>query len=260
MTNTSNVLIGNYVQRGAQSALGTVAVGVNIDKLERGGNSPHGVLRIASPVNVQTRLLYNPAMNYANFVVPLLLMLLVHQIIVMSSSMSWAKEFETGLHLESGVRVSSFEFFCAKSIPYGVMSLTWLIIEATAAHAWLGIPFQGNVGVLGLFGLIVALNVVVVGALVGLIVRSKVGVVQLLFFTSMPLLLISGGSWPLESMPLPIRCIAFLLPSTHIMTSYRRLALEGSGFAELWPAFASLLFLAAGYFTLVRRLLSRQEC
>jgi ABC-type multidrug transport system permease subunit len=63
-------------------------------------------------------------------------------------------------------------------------------------------------------------DAVLVGSLSGALVRNKVGVVEILFFTSMPSLLISGGSWPLASMPAAVRRLALFLPSTHIMTGY----------------------------------------
>jgi ABC-2 type transport system permease protein len=60
--------------------------------------------------------------------------------------------------------------------------------------------------------------------------------VQVLFFTSMPLLLLSGGSWPLQAMPWGVRMFALCLPTTHAMNAYRALALEGLSFGHVVPA------------------------
>jgi hypothetical protein len=53
--------------------------------------------------------------------------------------------------------------------------------------------------------------------------------------------------------------LALLLPSTHIMTAYRRLALEGAGFLEPLPAQVSLAVLGVALLILLRWLLRRAE-
>ena len=258
LTNASNIVIGNYAQRGVQGVLAGVAGGVAIDRMMRAGASQGAAAATVAPVVMQTRVLFNPASNYANFVMPLLLIILVHQIVILGSAMSWAREFEPG----SGYDIGSFagtSHFVGKSIPYMIMSLFWLAVGIAGTHSWLSIPFEGAVPDILLLGLLSGVCLVTTGALLGMVIRSKVGVVQIVFFTSMPLLLVSGGSWPLPAMPYPLRWLSLLLPSTHMMEIYRRMALEGAGFGVLWPSYVWLSLLAAGLLLLRRVVGARQR-
>jgi ABC-2 type transport system permease protein len=174
--------------------------------------------------------------------------------------MAWAKAFEGGRSLD---HTSAWWQITQRGRPYFVAALFWIGVSVIGTHAWLDIPFHADPLTLLLFSLLTALCVVLVGSLAGALVRSKVGVVQMLFFASMPLLLLSGESWPLEAMPWPLRMLATLLPSTHIMHGYRQMALEGAGLGSLWPTFVWLAVLAAALaFALhrvVRRALVRPE-
>jgi len=81
MVNTSNIIIGNYAQRGIQTVLGSISACVSMDKMMKHGTSVFDVRTAYAPVDLQVRTLFNPASNYALFVVPLMLMLLLHQVI-----------------------------------------------------------------------------------------------------------------------------------------------------------------------------------
>jgi ABC-2 type transport system permease protein len=135
--------------------------------------------------------------------------------------------------------------------------LFWTAICVVGGHSWLEIPFRILPSVV--LTLLLSLNAALVGSVAGAVVKDKVGLVQVLFFFSMPALLLSGGSWPLSSMPRLLQGLALLLPSTHIMTAYRRLALEGAGFIELLPALGSLAGLGLALLILLRWLLVRVE-
>jgi hypothetical protein len=59
--------------------------------------------------------------------------------------------------------------------------MVWPILSIIGTHPWLGMPRPAS------------------------LMKDKIGVVQVLFFTSMPLLLLSGGSSPLQAMPWEVR-------------------------------------------------------
>lgn len=128
----------------------------------------------------------------------------------------------------------------SRLVPYIVAGGAWLVVSIVATHPWLGIPRPASlVGAL-LLGILIAWNGALLGTLAGSMVKDKIGVVQVLFFTSMPILLLSGGSWPLQAMPWGVRMFAQCLPTTHAMNAYRALALEGLSFVHVLPALGVL--------------------
>lgn len=255
MTNSSNIVIGNYVSRGLQSVLATVGAGVSINTMERGGTPSYAVGGSSSPVSLQSRVLFNPGSNYANFVVPLLLVILIHQVVAIAAGMSWATEFAEA---EGMGRAISWEYFAGKSLPYAMMAVFWFAIEVLGAHPWLAIPFNGSILLFALFALFAGVTVSVFGALVGLWIRDRLGVVQILFFFSMPAMLISGQSWTFDAMPQVVRWVGMTLPSTHMMIIYRAMSLQGSGLSILYPSFLWLAGLTLLMVWGVRRIASPQ--
>jgi ABC-2 type transport system permease protein len=250
IVNTSNIIIGNYAQRGIQTVLGSASAGVSMDKMMKHGTPAFGVRTSYAPVDLQIRTLFNPASNYALFIVPLMLMLLLHQVIGLGAGMSWAKALGEGVAPFPSDRREMHRAIIGRIIPYCGLGLFWYVVSMTATHVVFDLPFAGNRLSALLFGVLVSIVIALLGSLVGALVKDKLGVVQILFFTSMPLLLISGGSWPLDSMPAPVRMLARILPSTYIMGTYRQHALEGIPFAGILPElglfvlFAGLLYAA----------------
>jgi len=62
--------------------------------------------------------------------------------------------------------------------------------------------------------------------------------------TMMPTMLLSGFVFPLESMPLPLRILANVIPAKWFVLVARGIMLKGVGLAYLWPATLGLLAMA----------------
>jgi ABC-2 type transport system permease protein len=202
------------------------------------------------PVELQTRTLFNPGSNYSFFVTPLLIILLIHQVVALGSGMSFAKHGidESSVRAASGSVRNWFGGLFGDAVqmqsriaPYVIVGTFWVIISIIGTHPWLGIPRPASFITALVLGVLLAWNASLFGTLAGALIKDKIGVVQVLFFLSMPLLLLSGGSWPLGSMPWYMRALALCLPSTHAMTAYRALALEGASFLRVLPALSVLL-------------------
>jgi ABC-2 type transport system permease protein len=251
IVNTSNIIIGNYAQKGIQTVLGSASAGVSMEKMMKRGTPGFAVRTSYSPVDLQIRTLFNVASNYAPFVVPLLLMLLLHQVIALGAGMSWAKAMGDGIAPFPSDRREMHAAIIGRVLPYGGLAFFWFVVTLTATLTLLEIPFVGSLWVAALFGILAAIVVALLGSLIGVLVKDKLGVVQILFFTSMPILLISGGSWPIESMPAAVRAFALLLPSTHIMMSFRQQALEGVGLGSMVSVLSILLLFAAALYASV---------
>ena len=251
LTNGSNIITGNYAQRGVQGVLAAAGGAAAVEGLMRGGAPRVAALATYAPVALQTRVLFNPASNYANFVMPLLLMLLVHQVVILGCGMSWASEPGRG-SASGGVPGTPLQLFAGKSTPYFALTIFWILFGILFTHSWLAIPFGGDLAGMLLLGILSGTCLATIGSLLGTLIRSKVGLVQMVFFTSMPLLLVSGGSWPLAAMPKGVRLFSLLLPSTHMMEIYSRMALESAGIGILWPSYAWLSLIATGLLLLRR--------
>jgi len=56
---------------------------------------------------------------------------------------------------------------------------------------------------------------------------------EIIAFTSYPLFLICGYSWPLSTMPLPIKWLSHTIPTTPFFNGFLRLSVMGGGWASI---------------------------
>ncbi len=73
-------------------------------------------------------------------------------------------------------------------------------------------------------------------------------------FSTYPLFLVSGYSWPIDAMPRFLQYFANMLPSTPYFNIFSMLSDEGATFNNIQSGFIHLLIiLIFGYFTLYLR-------
>ena len=63
---------------------------------------------------------------------------------------------------------------------------------------------------------------------------------QLAWLIMLPSVLLSGFMFPLDSMPLIMQGVSFLVPATHFMEILRGIVLRGATFMDLLPEVATL--------------------
>jgi ABC-2 type transport system permease protein len=73
--------------------------------------------------------------------------------------------------------------------------------------------------------------------------KKQVRIMQVLAFTSYPLFLLSGYSWPIASMPAPLQWLAAMIPTTPMMDAVAKLCAEGTGWLPVLGDFRQLLIL-----------------
>jgi len=71
------------------------------------------------------------------------------------------------------------------------------------------------------------------------------------FLIFMPIILLSGFMFPVNSMPMVFRWIAEVNPMTHFLVVVRGVFLKGAGFGVLWPRLAALALMGITIFWLV---------
>ena len=67
---------------------------------------------------------------------------------------------------------------------------------------------------------------------------------EIMAFTSYPIFLISGYSWPVHFMPIPLQWISSMIPITPYLEIVRKLAIMGGGVEHITSQALHLLILA----------------
>ena len=192
---------------------------------------------LPSPIGetVGVRLLYNPQMKSAYNFVPAIMGMLLMLICAMMTSISIVREKEKGtmeVLLVSPVR--PLMVIIAKAVPYLVLAFAILITILLMARFVLGVPLAGS-----LFWILAVSTLYILLALsLGLLI-SNVAQTQLValllsaMVLLMPVVMLSGMLFPVESMPQVLQWLAAVVPPRYYIEAMRKLMIMGVGFGEV---------------------------
>ena len=181
------------------------------------------------------RLLYNPQMKSAYNFVPAIMGMLLMLICAMMTSISIVREKEKGtmeVLLVSPVR--PLMVIIAKAVPYLVLAFAILITILLMARFVLGVPLAGS-----LFWILAVSTLYILLALsLGLLI-SNVAQTQLValllsaMVLLMPVVMLSGMLFPVESMPTILQWISAIVPPRYYIETMRKLMIMGVSIGEV---------------------------
>ena len=193
------------------------------------------------------KMLYNPQMKSAYNFVPAIMGMLLMLICAMMTSISIVREKERGtmeVLLVSPVR--PLTIIIAKAVPYLVLAFAILIVILLMARYVLGVPLAGS-----LFWIIAISTLYILLALsLGLLISSiaQTQLVALLLSAMvllMPVVMLSGMMFPVESMPQILQWIAAVVPPRYYIDAMRKLMIMGVGIGEVMKEVTILAVMTA---------------
>jgi ABC-2 type transport system permease protein len=196
---------------------------------------------------VNSQLLYNPQMKSAYNFVPAIMGMLLMLICAMMTSISIVREKERGtmeVLLVSPVR--PLIVIIAKAVPYLVLAFTILIVILLMARYVLGVPLVGSL----LWIIVVSIIYILLALSLGLLI-SNVAQTQLValllsaMVLLMPVVMLSGMMFPVESMPQVLQWIATVIPPRYYIEAMRKLMIMGVGISEVAKEVAILAGMTA---------------
>lgn len=194
----------------------------------------------------ETRLLYNPHMKSAYNFVPGVMGLILMLICAMMTSISIVREKERGtmeVLLASPVRPLSI--ILAKLIPYLVLSVINLTTILLLSVLVLSVPVAGSIVQLGIVSLIFILVALSLGLLVSTLVQTQVAAMLASGMVLMlPVILLSGMIFPIESMPWPLQWISHIIPARWYIAAVRKIMIEGLSIVYVWKEVGILVGMA----------------
>lgn len=192
-------------------------------------------------IDSRPRILFNPEMKTANFMVPGLVGMVMQLVTILLTAFSVVREKETGTLEQLMVTpVSRFGLMSGKLIPYCVVGAFETLLVVLIMRYLFGVPIAGSTMLLAAFSLVFLFTALGLGLFVSVIAETQMQAVQLAFVIILPSILLSGFIFPQETMPYPIYLIGQLIPVTYFIRILRGIILRGAGFHELWPQAAVL--------------------
>ena len=184
---------------------------------------------------VNSKMLYNPQMRSAYNFVPAIMGMLLMLICAMMTSISIVREKEKGtmeVLLVSPIR--PLMIIVAKAVPYLLLALTILVAILFMAHFVLAVPLAGSIFWIFVVSLIYILLALSLGLLISNIATSQLMALLLsAMVLLMPIVMLSGMLFPIESMPRILQWVSALIPPRYYIQAMRKLMIMGVGIGQV---------------------------
>lgn len=208
-----------------------------------------------SPVELATRVRFNPTLSNTWFGSPMELVNLITMLSIILTGAALIREREHGTveHLLV-MPVTPTEIMLAK---IWAMALVVLLASALSLNGVirgvLQVPIEGS---LGLFFCGVTLHLFAttsMGIFMATLARSMPQFGLLMVLVMMPLQMLSGGVTPRESMPAWVQWAMSLAPTTHFTELSQAILYRGAGIDVVWSSFVALALIGSVLFALSLR-------
>jgi ABC-2 type transport system permease protein len=202
-----------------------------------------------APLDVRTRIWYNPELESRNMIVPGLIAVIMAIIAALLTALTIAREWERGtMEQLASTPVGRGEVVLGKLIPYAVIGTIDVALTVIAGVVVFDVPLRGNLLLLAVLTLLFLAGALGFGLFLSAALKSQLLATQAaIMSTFLPAVLLSGFLYDIASMPVAVRAVTFLVPASYFVTVTRGIFLKDVGLTVLWPeALAMLVFATVG--------------
>jgi ABC-2 type transport system permease protein len=200
------------------------------------GTAPGGIV-------VSTQVLYNPDLKSSHFFVPAIVAIILIMISALLTSVTIAREKETGTMEQLLVApVRAREILLGKIVPYIVIAFIDGMLVLFFAKLTFGVPFTGSALTLALFTVVYVSSALAIGILISSIVATQqVAMMLALVTTMLPSVMLSGFIFAIKNMPLPLQIISHFIPARYYIYATRAVLLKGADITVLLPQLGGIV-------------------
>lgn len=205
---------------------------------------------IQQPVEVRTRVWYNPDLVSAFFMIPGVIGMILYALTSILTATAIVRERERGTIEQLIVTpIRPWELVVGKMLPYVILAFLNTLEVLAIGSWWFHVPIRGDMGlILALSGLFL-LSSLGIGLLASTIANTQQEAMLTVWMTLLPGLFLSGFFFPLEAMPKVLQWVSYLMPLRYYLSIIRALLLKGVGAAEIQADIIALAIFGFGIMT-----------
>ena len=209
------------------------------------GATPREIAINTVPVRYKDIALYYPQTGIASFLIPAVLILIIQQTLLLGAGLTAGTDRVRHLRLSQAF---SFSRLPARALAY------LLVTSTTSAWILIGVPYLfslpqlANATTLALFIFPYLLSCIFFALTLARLVPNREACMLLFVFTSVPLLFLSGISWPESNIPVLWKLFSWLFPSTFGINGYVRINSMVASLLEVRTEWFALWIQAGIYF------------
>lgn len=188
---------------------------------------------------------YNPNLDYINYMVPGILVVLVSMIGTFLSGMNIVREREIGTIEQLNVTpIKRYQFIIGKLLPFWIIGLFELALGLAIARFGFHIPFVGSVWLLFAIAGIYLLVVEGIGLFISTITHTQQQAMFIAWFIMVVFILMGGLFTPIESMPVWAQHLTLVNPISYFIKIMRMVLLKGAGWSDVQNLVGGLVIMA----------------
>jgi ABC-2 type transport system permease protein len=210
----------------------------------------------AAPLVLATpRTWFNPEMDSQLALLPGAVGIVLTMIGTLLTSLVVAREWERGtMEALLASPVTPREVLAGKVVPYFGLGMVAMALSVSVTVFGFGVPFRGSILALVAISSAYLAVMLGLGLLISTLAKNQFAASQGALITGfLPAFELSGFIFEIDSMPLPVRVLASVLPPRYYVSSLQTLFLAGDVPSVLVPNGLVLVFMAAMLFAALAR-------
>lgn len=191
----------------------------------------HEDMQTTEPIRQEVVNIFNSTIGYGNAIIPPVLMLILHQTLLLGIGLAAGTARENNRYADL-VPISHhyngiFRIVMGKGLCYFMIYMVMGTYVGLCVPRFFSFTTMNHAEYFFPFLVPYILAVTFFGMTVSGLVRHRENILLLVIFTSVPLLFLSGVSWPISNMPPFLRYFSYLFPSTFGLQGYMTLSSMG---------------------------------
>lgn len=243
VVNAARFLPSSDLLLNVQQVCLTIGAGVRLQYMEKSeGLNTATAMQSVMPINLDYRPLFNERSSYGAFLLPALLALILQQTLLIGLSESVAGERQHGglkVWLSGGISSAIW----GKGLFYLLLFGAYAFFFLNVNYQILALPMRGNVPELALLFFIFIVTLIPMAQFIGSLFKSQLLCLQMMAFSTYPIFLITGYTWPFESLPVFVQWLSMLLPTSPFIKIYTGMVQSGADLSAYQGALIHLLIL-----------------
>ena len=218
--------------------------------IAKGANIPQAQA-VTQPVIYQSHNLFNPYLGYGTFVMPAIIIVIIQQTMLIGIGMIGGTWREHGLYRKlrpaGRGRMSTLPIVMGRATVYAAIYAVTCAYVLGVHYRLFHFPMNGSAGAVAVIMTLYVAACIAMGIAVSTLFRYRENSLLLLLWTSIPVLMLSGVSFPKEGMPEWLFNLGKLLPSSHGVNGFIRIQTMGASLGEVFAEVKWLVILTIVY-------------
>lgn len=250
--NTTRFLVSNDINKAINEVILTLNSGIRLKYFQTQGFSFDQAKEMIDPIYPDIRSMFNLTESYGDFLIPAVLILILHQTLLIGVSESFAKERENKtLHeLYEHSNNSLYKLIIGKTTFYLLLYFSYSIFFFGVVFYVFKINFSGSIFSFFLATVLLIISTTFLSIIISSFFERKIIAIQYLSLSSYPIFLISGYSWPEGSLPQLLKFFSWLIPFTPYSNAAIKITQMGASGSSIYLIIFHLLLLSIIYYSL----------